>query len=51
MNDLKPLELREWELTKEQFFSDGDGLVAVAGRTSEVDQTVARSFLSSGMHP
>lgn len=44
MNELIPLELREWELTKEQFFLSGDGLAAVAGRTHEVDQTVSRSF-------
>ncbi|MDA1315038.1 MAG: [protein-PII] uridylyltransferase [Acidobacteria bacterium] len=44
MKELIPLELREWELTKEQFFSGGDGLSAVAGRTREVDRTVSRSF-------
>jgi [protein-PII] uridylyltransferase len=44
MKELIPLELREWELTREQFFSDGDGLAAVARRSREVDETVSKSF-------
>ena len=44
MKELIPLELREWEMTKEQFFCDGDGLAAVARRSREVDQTVSKSF-------
>ena len=40
-----PLTLRDWELAKEQFFSDGDGLASVATRTHEVDKIVAKGFV------
>jgi [protein-PII] uridylyltransferase len=44
MPDLIPLELRHWELAKEQFFSTGDGLSSVASRTGDVDQIVDEGF-------
>jgi len=50
MPELIPLELRDWELAKEQFFSTGDGLSSVANRTDGVDKIVAKGFVECFPH-
>lgn len=50
MPDSIPLELRDWELAKEHFFSTGDGLSSVANRTNAIDKIVANGFAECFPH-